>query len=215
MDHDIDDVPVVFLDLDDCIATNRAFMATGDAIDASAAGLLARLCRDTGARIVVISTWRSDADRCRTSFAKHGLDAHMWSPVTTGSRRWADGDVQDDWCVDWDNGDRSGTMIRWLANHPKVKRWIIVDDSVSNLTPDQMRLLVQPDMQFGFGIDDYRRARRMLGVADPHATLGRDHQTPRHTIANLAKAALDAIDQGDPDSAVALLKLIAGDPSAQ
>lgn len=205
--------PVAFVDFDDCIATHRAFMATGDAFDASAAGLLRRLCRDTGARIVVISTWRSDADQCRDALDRHGLTPHLWSPVTTCSKRFAPGDTSDDWCVDWDNGDRSGTMKRWLSNHPLVKRWIIVDDSRSNLDADQLQRLVQPDMQFGMSINDFTRAKRLLGLNGP--IVSDDYQTPRHTIANRARAALMALDQGDLDAVADLLRGIVGDALAQ
>lgn len=208
-----DTPPVVFVDIDDCIATSRAHYATGDWIDATAAGLLRRLCRDTGARIVIISTWRSDADRCRAAFDRHDLTDHLWSPVTVGSKRFVAGDTSDDWCVDWDNGDRSGTIVRWLANHPQVGRWIILDDSHSNLTPAQKKRWVQPDMQFGMSLNDLARARRLFGLVGH--TVPDDQQTPRHTIANRARAALNALDQGDPYAAAALLQSIIGDPLSQ
>lgn len=214
MTKDQDAPPVAFLDFDETVANTRALNALGDPCDPVSMALLHQLCADTGARIVVSSTWRSSPRRCAAAFDAHGLTPHLWSPVGR-SPVGLHPDLIDDWCVDADNGSRSATITRWLANHPKVTRWAILDDSRSDLTPDQLGRLVHVDPVFGLDVRDVWRAKRILGFDAPDDRPFDRKAYPRYTLANLALQAKDALSQGDDAAAIALLDIIAGHPLAQ
>lgn len=205
--HHSADTPVVFLDIDETIAFQRVKLALGSYIDPVSVALLRRILTETGAKIVVSSTWRSSHDQCATMFAAHGLTPFLWSPIDH-----PDGD----WRVDDDNASRSSTISRWLAAHPMVHIWAILDDSISDLDRAQLDRLIHVDAMFGIGIREYKRAVRLLkGDALPDCDEGRPYQNARHTIAKLAADALAALDQGDEDAARKVLNIIAGHPLAQ
>ena len=71
--------------------------------------------------------------------------------------------------------------------------------------------LVHVNALYGIGIDEYRRAMKLLGADSGDGP----SVTPRYTIANLASDAIDAIDQGDDDAARAILDTIRNMPLAQ
>lgn len=199
--------PVIFLDFDGVVATTRARMATRDIVDPVAMGILRLIVADTDASIVVTSTWRSSADRCRDAFDRHGLSDALWTPISSNP------DDPDDWRVDPDNGSRAATIDRWLASHPSVSNWIIVDDERCDYDRAKLNRLVHVDMAFGLGHRDHSRAVRLLNGVDHGGDA--PYQTPRITIANQAAAAAAALDQGDVQTALDLLAIIAQHPLAQ
>jgi len=196
--------PVIFLDIDEVLWFTRVKMALPDAdgIDPVSAGMLRRICDDTGAKLVVTSTWRSSADRCRAMFDTHGLTKHLWSPI---------GDPVDDWRVEDQNASRTLAIRNWLADHPNVTIWAIFDDSRQDFNAQMLGRLVHVNALYGIGIDEYRRAMKLLGVSDRNGP----SVAPRYTIANLASDAIDALDQGDDASARAILDTIRDMPLAQ
>lgn len=197
--------PVIFLDIDEVLWFTRVNMALpdSDGIDPISAGMLRRICDETGSRLVISSTWRCSADRCRTMLDAHDLAQYLWSSID---------DPADDWRVEDQNMSRSTAIRNWLANHSGVKVWAIFDDSRQDFDAFMLGRLVHVNALYGIGIHEYRRALKLLGIANKGDG---PHVTPRHTIANLASDAIDAIDQGDDDAARTILDTIRNMPLAQ
>ncbi len=82
----------------------------------TALAALARLVRASGAALVLSSTWRMEPRRVealRAALAASGVGAEALvgaTPVLRGG------------------GGRSAEVLAWLASHPKVTRWAVVDD---------------------------------------------------------------------------------------
>lgn len=228
MKNDMKHPPVIFLDIDEVIAFTRVATAMpgGDKIDPVSAAMVVRICERTGARIVVSSVWRSSPVLCKRVFDAHGITPHLWSPIVVpDDDPRSDGDLRDHadhdhdrdaWRTEGQNASRSDAIDAWLALRPGVRDWIIIDDSFQDFDQKKLGRLVQTDMMFGIGLREYSRAVRLLTGVSP---LGRDenedYQTPRHTIANLARKAMAALDEGDDDGARRLLAIIADEPLAQ
>lgn len=219
--------PVLFLDIDEVIQFTRVkvAMSGGDGIDPVSAAMVVRICERTGARVVVTSTWRCSPARCKAMFDAHGLTPHLWSPIVLPDAVDPDGlddhpdghdPDRDAWRVEAQNASRSAAIDRWLADHPQVTTWAILDDSRQDFDAAKLGRLVHTDMMFGIGLREYSRAVRLLSGA-PAFRLDEDapYQNPRHTISNLAAQALAAIEQGDDDLARALLATIRDEPLAQ
>jgi hypothetical protein len=195
--------PVIYLDIDGVVATNRCAVARcrpREDDDPIAWGILKRICNETGAQIAVSSSYRLvRRDDCIALLEKYGLTPFLHHDLFTGNLN-----------------SRSAEIEAHRATHG-ISRFIIIDDERNDFTPEQLKLLVHTDMQFGLGVYDYDRALRLLGVDRP----GRDHpagepyQAPRLTLANHARQAADAIAAGNLSEASRLLELIADHPLAQ
>jgi len=229
MKNDRQQPPVLFLDIDEVIAFTRVAVAMpgGDKIDPVSAAMIVRICERTGARIVVSSVWRSSPVVCKRVFDAHGITPHLWSPIVLpDDDPHEDGDlrdhedrddVRDAWRTEGQNASRSDAIDAWLAQHPDVSVWAIIDDSFQDFDQRKLGRLVHTDMMFGIGLREYSRAVRLLGDPDPLLKRDEDvvHQHPRHTIANLARKAIAALDEGDDDGARRLLAIISEEPLAQ
>lgn len=220
--------PVLFLDIDEVVWFGRVKVAMpqSDGIDPVSVAMIVRICQKTGAKIVVTSTWRCSPVRCKTMFDAHGITPHLWSPIVLPDDDADDvddlrdhpdhDDVRDAWRVQAQQDSRSDAIDAWLALHPQVKVWAIVDDSFQDFDQHKLGRLVHTDMMFGLGLREYSRAVRLLSATVPDKADGLDgYQNPRHTISNLAVKALAALDQGDDDAARALLAIIRDQPLAQ
>lgn len=220
--------PVLFLDIDEVVCFGRVALAMpgGDRIDPVSAAMIVQICLKTGARIVVTSTWRCSPVRCKTMFDAHGITPHLWSPIVLPDDDASDradlrdhafhDDHRDAWRVQAQNASRSAAIDAWLALHPDVTTWAIVDDSFQDFDQHKLGRLVHTDMMFGVGIREYGRAIRLLSGIAPQTDDGMDdYQTPRHTVSNLATRALTAMDQGDDDLARRLMAIVRDHPLAQ
>lgn len=197
--------PIIFLDIDEVLWFTRVKMALQDTdgIDPVSTGMLRRICDDTGAKLVITSTWRSNPERCKDMFDDHSLTPYLWSPVD---------DPLDDWRVESQNSSRSLAICNWLDDHPDIDVWAIFDDSRQDFGTQMLSRLVHVNPLYGIGIDEYRRATKLLGFEDS----GEGPKfTPRYTIANLAKDALAALDQGDENAVRSILETITTMPVAQ
>ncbi len=101
---------VIFLDIDgvlNCRRTpnSRKFPYI---VDRKLLARLKRLLRRTGAKIVLTSSWRLDP--IGRLAAKHfGIPCIGWLP-------------------DLPKRPRRDEILKWLANHPKVSRYVVIDD---------------------------------------------------------------------------------------
>lgn len=115
---------VIFLDVDGVLNDDKTPTRTRKGcifVDESKIFLLKRIVDETGAKIVLSSTWRYDRDDSRyngdfldlqKSIRAAGLDFYSYTPV----------DVL---------GIRRGMEIRaWLGVHTEVKKYVILDDEL-------------------------------------------------------------------------------------
>lgn len=112
---------ILFLDIDGPMIPGRVYTMPGQtkplvkAFDPAAVGILNRLCQDKGWRIVLHTSWikifggQETYDHC----IEQGLKAQYFH--------------KDAWCdktIHW----RYTRVARWLAEHPEVTRYHILDD---------------------------------------------------------------------------------------
>ncbi len=193
---------IIMLDLDGPVCTGRAKNGIGDYFDPVAAGLIANLCRDSGAKIVIISARRRD-DGLIAKLTSLGIGDHLFPDDV----HWRTGhDPQ---------GIRGNEVDSWHKDNPG-HAYAIVDDERGGYAPHHIQRLVHTDMHAGLSVKDVLKIKRLMGVDVSDRDI--DHsgsQTPRISIAQLARDAAAAMDQGDTDSAARLLDIISDHPLAQ
>ena len=155
---------VVFLDIDGVLnsrlwferrETNAHNMAND--IDPEAAARVQRLCDETGAVLVISSTWRliHQLNAIRTVFKSKGLTAHVIGKTPERPR-----------------GDRGDEIQRWLdlANLFPLRPsgMVIIDDDADML--HLMPWLVKTTFFDGFTDSDVTRAAAMLSRPMPPIT---------------------------------------------
>lgn len=148
---------VIFLDMDGVLATYRAFRQHPDKpvpdrwIDAACVTHLNVLCRQSGARIVVSSTWRLNrpADVFLAIMRRHNFAGEMHAD-------WRTKDLQ---------SEMRGDEVRdWMLRHPEISRHVILDDD-PDFHPGQP--LVQTAFERGLEAWHVPVAMRFLcGIAD-------------------------------------------------
>ena len=136
---------VLFLDIDGVLNSSRSCAAFGGyphgfgsddmrKFDAIALGLIQRLCRAVpDLRIILSSTWRRDRAPMEAGLALR-LPIIDSTPVL--------------------NGKRGDEIAHWLAAHPGVTEWAIVDDD-SDMLPEQHARFVQTKHSDGLAFADY------------------------------------------------------------
>jgi hypothetical protein len=140
---------VLFLDVDGvlnrCGKSNQGLMT--DKCD-----LLAHVCRMTGCKIVVSSTWRKYphlmADRLLPMFHARGIECIGQTPELVSERKRLDGSML------YTAKPRNLEIAAWLDEHPEVTQYAIVDD----------------DRDADDGTGRYVRTDSYEGLLDSHAT---------------------------------------------
>lgn len=192
---------IVMLDLDGPVCTGRAHHGTGDWFDPVAGGMLARFCRDAGARIVIISARRRD-DGLRGALHRIGLAVHLFEDP-------------DHWRTGHDpQGIRGNEVDAWHGANPG-HAYAIVDDERGGYAPRHLARLVHTGLHAGLQMRDVMLLRRYAGIADDRDVDQADLQHPRLTLAATAELAAAALDQGDDQATRDLLAVIAAHPLAQ
>jgi hypothetical protein len=144
---------VLFLDIDGVLASMRTAVAFGGwphrlhhaMFDPVAIGLVRAVCRGSGAKVVLSSAWRilHKHDDVGRAFELPIIDS---TPQLIGAR---------------------GTEIAdWLAKHPEVTAYAIVDDD-SDMLPEQMPRFVKTSAFDGLNWSAYLRLCELLGC-NPH-----------------------------------------------
>lgn len=175
---------VIFLDIDEVLVTHGARVAQGErlAVDPTSAGLVRRLLQETGAKIVVSSTWRKGSD-CRNmdkllALMGLGTDSLYRQPTL-------DSDGLEDWLVEqtaWrtdpcHDNPRGARIKAWLETHGKhVARYVIFDDD-GDMLDEQRDHFVHVDGMVGLTFRDYQKARQILGAVEPRF-IRRDDEVP-------------------------------------
>jgi hypothetical protein len=145
---------VLFLDIDGVLNSTRSCLAFGGfphgitpdhlkRFDHCAVGLIRRLCKETGAVCVLSSTWRQLHPYTEISAA---LDIPMIGATPKS-----------------DDGFRGREIAAWLAAHPEVTQYAIVDDD-GDMLPEQKPYFVQTPHSDGLRWDDYEHLKCLLAA---------------------------------------------------
>lgn len=146
---------VLFLDLDGCLNSLRSAIAFGNyphklpedrrLFDPIALGLVRRICKETGAVIVISSTWRRSHTK---DVLKKALNLDIIG-VTPASNK-----------PDVKRGDE---IKEWLDYRgPQVEKYCIIDDD-SDMLPEQMPFFVKVYGDAGLSAQNYQEAIKILG----------------------------------------------------
>jgi hypothetical protein len=145
---------VIFLDIDGVLNSVESAMALGgypylldqiELFDNVALGLIQRLVRQTGAKVVISSTWRKTHDVAE-------FEPALVIPVigkTCNSR----------------SGRRGEEIAVYLEGNPQIENYVIIDDD-SDMLECQLDNFVKTSGLVGFTIHDYTKACRVLGTPD-------------------------------------------------
>ena len=160
---------IVFLDIDGVLLSRAAWdlpantklllenerraMSTSEfssltTFDPVAVMLVNRLCRRTGARLVLCTTWRYSygAAETRAKLVEQGIEEGLFH------ESWS--------CPEQTPIDKSLDIMRWLEDACSVQDFVALDDEALSL--NQVRV----DGIAGFGAHDYRLACMRLGGED-------------------------------------------------
>lgn len=114
---------VLFLDVDGVL--NRCGKSN-QGLESDKCDLLADICRVTGCKVVVSSTWRKYPrlmeDRLLPMFRSRGVECIGQTPVMNGEHKLLDGSML------YTAKPRHMEITAWLAEHPEVTQYAIVDD---------------------------------------------------------------------------------------
>lgn len=117
---------IIFLDFDGPLSSFRVMSQTDSNLDFDpvAVGMLRNVCEVTGARIVCTSvrTWAHSIDdfkEMQKLFDEAGLDLALLHPDWTVNKKRVD--------------DRKQNILDYLAAHPEIKQYAIIDDDYVDL----------------------------------------------------------------------------------
>lgn len=112
---------IIFLDIDGVLNTPKLLKKFGfDFIDDILVALVARIVNETGAKIVLSSTWRIEEKNkqlVQEALAQRNLEIHDSTPVITRSGGWES--------AGW--VERREEIQAWLNNN-EVTKFAIIDD---------------------------------------------------------------------------------------
>ena len=140
---------LIFLDVDGVLNSIESMIVNADSgseLCPIRCGLVARLIRETGAKVVVSSSWRTgNLANTRALLDKAGAGRIVSNIIGETPQGF--------------DGHRGSQIAAWLKEHPGVASYVILDDD-SDMLPDQP--FVHTSMACGFGLDDYLDALTIL-----------------------------------------------------
>lgn len=146
---------IVFLDVDGVICTERSCASDDsrlEVFDLVGIRLVERLLKDSGAKLVMSSSWRLDYTRegMEEILTKNGMTYFPW---------------HDDWKTPTDpKGHRGREIQAWLDVHKTtVINYLILDDERLML-PNQKSFHVKTSWRDGISYTDYLDARSVLNI---------------------------------------------------
>ena len=146
---------ILFLDIDGVLNSERSSAALGGyphdfserelaKFDPVALALVRKLLDATGASVVLSTSWRS-------TFTCEQVEHGLGIPVVGATP-----DLGGDWC-------RADEIAHWLAAHPEVTRFAIVDDLPMDFEFASIQdRFVQTNPAWGLSLMDYRQLRHLL-----------------------------------------------------
>lgn len=149
---DVASIAVLFLDMDGVVLSGRELWRTGNNrhVPPEKIALIKQVCDQTGAAVVVSSTWRY-SDETADILRFHGIPLHPdWR--TPFGRQMAGSLIL--------ATTRGSEISKWLARHPEVERYAIVDDD-GDMLPEQRPYFVQTPFETGI---DQSHADRLAHI---------------------------------------------------
>lgn len=152
---------VIFLDIDGviqspryCVAINQSgWMST---FEPAAMSMLRNLINESGAKIVISSTWRLG----EYDSVKRELQLCF---RVCGFKEIANA-FHSDWRTD-DNGKLRGDEIkRWLDKHPECQECYLILDDDADMLEEQKPFFVQTDCYNGMLLEHYDKAKKILKI---------------------------------------------------
>jgi len=160
--------PVIFLDIDGVL--NRTSGATHIRLDLDLVSRLRTIVARSGCRIVLSTFWRGFDAYVRYILHRHGIDAAIVIGVTPGSEHGQWGAAQGSMGLEASAHDdaqyasRAAEIHAWLAAHPAVTRFVVIDDRPSASDAALAAHFVRTDHCTGLTDDDVQAALGILGV---------------------------------------------------
>lgn len=131
--------PVLFLDMDGVVLSGQELWRTHNNryVPLEKIALVRSVCEQTGAVVTVSSTWR-------------------YSDETADLLRFHDIPLHSDWRTPFPKqtgnviagATRGSEIAKWLARHPEVTNYAIIDDD-SDMLPEQKHRFVQTSFETG------------------------------------------------------------------
>ena len=158
--------PVIFLDIDGVL--NRTRTATHIRIDDDLVARLRQLVSATGSDIVLSTFWRHFEEYIRYILHRHNIPGTCVIGRTPG--------VSDASVLSADPADaamyanRAAEIRAWLADHPDVERFVVLDDRPSASDAVLAPHFVQTDSAHGLTEAAAERCRQILagdGTCEP------------------------------------------------
>jgi hypothetical protein len=156
---------VIFLDIDGVLVKNRLngepILTNPDSdhnngmFDKKAVDNFNRLLSETGASIVVSSSWRLGRSKSELSFILKLAGVH--NPPVIGATPFI-------WDHQIGRSNRGKEILEWLAKNPYVEDFIVIDDcDFQELEGIPLNRYIKTTMDEGFGPDHtFRRAIQLL-----------------------------------------------------
>ncbi len=151
---------IIFLDFDGVMLTDESNRRHGyGVLDTDACVLVKKLCEQSGAKLVVCSSWLHADDRDVQKMMKDsGLDAYLHTD-------WRIADGQDVQAID------KGTFItQWAKDHNlKPTDTVVLDDKMAlpsypNFSKIWKNRVVAPPTDQGLRMEDYLLAKKLFGL---------------------------------------------------
>ena len=149
---------VIFLDFDGPMIPIRAYWLPNQTKPASvfdpvAVSLLNKLVRDSGAKIVISSSWRGVGD---DESKEKVFETLVMNGVATSF-------VHEDWATPWKfSSERVHEIPMWLNDHPEVTHYVAIDDI--HLDVEAVPFAVRSSSYEGFSLRNYLESRIILDV---------------------------------------------------
>ena len=151
---------ICFIDIDGPLLPIRAYHLPGQTqlvtkFDPCAVSLVNKLIEDSGAKIVISSTWAQNGlEKCQELFIDNHIPAYHFHEDWMTPRKFTSA--------------RTSEIRWWLEDHPEITNYVAIDDE--QLDSELLPGFVQCDAYEGFSYRNYCEARLLLGVASKEET---------------------------------------------
>lgn len=145
----------VDLKRDDAKALRKIVMADkyGTHFCPTACNMLEYLIKETNAKIVISSSWRSSGLQYMQDMWRERCLAGEVIDITPDAARFNENGL-------WTTKERGYEIQEWLDKNP-VEQYVIIDDD-KDMLPHQMQNFIQTDYVYGLSLDNVERAIKIL-----------------------------------------------------
>lgn len=157
----VDETKAILLDMDGVVNNNRNMFITGvtpyggkcqpEHLDIVSVGLVNKIKRLTGARLILMSTWavNCNEERLRVLSRMTGLSFDGFVSDEIGDQVWL---------------SRGECVIEWLKANPKVKDFVVIDDEIDHHHKSYASRVIPIDPDVGITTHHLPSIGECLGV---------------------------------------------------